>query len=252
MSAPARGRLLAYSRYQVGDFLLQRASLPLVLILLIAVPQVYLMRRDMSGGAFRDARSAGFAHQFFSGGSAFFLYLAAFLGGVAIAPLDRQPGHYRFYFSKPVSVRAYYAQAYLVNGLTLVALYALMTVVYGTFTAHQSLPRGIAAAALLFVLIGGLGFLLSALTNWDSLAVALLLVVAVTLQQLVTVTPNPLPRWATALARVLPPVVTLDELRERLFAGYSLGTASLRHVLGYGLGAFAAGFLLYRRVPLAR
>jgi hypothetical protein len=254
MTPPARGRLLAYAPYQVKDFLLERASLPLALILLIMVPQVYLLRQNMTGGVFRgDPRQlAGRAHELFGAAGAVFLYLAAFLGGIAIAPLDRQPGHFRFYFSKPVSVRAYYAQRYLVTGLTLVALYGVLTAVYGSLTAHQSLHRSMEAAALIFALIGGLGFLFGAITNWDSIAVVLLMVVAIVLQQVGGESPTALPAWANAMARALPPVLKLDQLRDGLHAAKPLDAGRLWHVLGYGGGAFLLGLFLYRRTPLAR
>jgi hypothetical protein len=61
-----------------------------------------------------------------------------------------------------------------------------------------------------------------------------------------------LPGWLVAIARGLPPVAKLDTLRNHLYAGEALDLAQFWHVLGYGGGAAILGFLLLRRLPLAR
>jgi ABC-type polysaccharide/polyol phosphate export permease len=110
-----------------------------------------------------------------------------------------------------------------------------------------------AAAALTFVLIAGLGLLFSTLTRFDGAVVALLYVISMALQQVASMpVPKPLPAWLTWLAGVLPPVHKLDHLRDQLYAGQPLVTGSLWHVLAYGLGAFALGLVALRRLPLSR
>lgn len=258
-----RGRLAGYLRYRIGDYLLQRAALPLVMVVFLAFLPVYgALRRDP--GAFQGPQGEVFARTLFTGAVALFLPIGVFLASAGVISTDRQQGHFRFYFSKPVGVLAYYAQVYLVHGALFVALYGAITWVYGAFTVPQSVAGAMAAAGLTFVLVGGLGFALGALTRIDMALVALVYVLASTVQQLVAATDRALasagasasameiPGWVRLLANVLPPVHKMDQLRDQLYASRPLATDDLWHVVLYGFGLFAAGFLAVRRLPLAR
>jgi hypothetical protein len=225
------------------------------MILIIAgLPLVALLRNG--GHPFETPQGADLAHQLYTGTVTLFLPLGAFLAATNIMSTDRHQGFFRFYFSKPVSVLAFYVQAYVLHGLAFVALFGAITWGFGALTVHQSVPGAMAAAAMTFVLVGGVGFLLGTLTRFDGAALALVYVLSMLLQQLSaqrTRLPNGgLPEWVAQLARVLPPVHTLDELRSQLYASAGIEPAQLWHVAGYGAGAFIVGALVLRRAPLAR
>ena len=57
------------------------------------------------------------AKQMFSQSITLYLPLGAFVGAVGVISADRQHGYFRFLFSKPVNVLAYYAQAYLLHAV---------------------------------------------------------------------------------------------------------------------------------------
>lgn len=245
-------RLLRYGRYQLPDFVLQRLTLPLILLAFAAGLPTYLMTRNTPPGWMQSAQGIMLAKQMFSQAITLYLPLGAFVGAVGVISTDRQQGYFRFLFSRPVNVLAYYAQTYALHAFVYVAVFGVIVWAFGAYTIHFSIHRSMEAAALTFALIGGVGLLLGALTRYDGAGLIAAYVLALILRQL-TASPNGgLPQWLAWVAKVLPPADTLDALRNHLYAGDALDAAQLWHVLGYGGGAAIAGFILLRRLPLAR
>jgi hypothetical protein len=248
----SRGRLLAYLPFKLGDYLLQRGAVAVLMVLLVAGFPLYGTLHG-NPGFFATPQGPVLAKQLFTNVVALFLPLGAFLGGAGIISTDRHLGHVRFLFSKPVSVVAYYVQTYVLHGMVFVALFGLITWGYGAVTLRQTVVGAMAAEGLTFVLVGGLGFLLGTLTRFDGLLVALVYVGSMTLQQVVAIPGMAqLPAWAVQIARLLPPAYKLDQLRDQLYAAQALDTGRLWHVIGYGLGAFLFGLVALRRLPLSR
>ena len=248
--------LMRYVRYQVPDFFLQRLSLPLILVAFAAGLPAYLMTTHGPAGWLQSPQGISQVRQLFEQSVTLYLPLGAFVGAIGVVSADRQQGYFRFLFSKPVNVPAYYAQAYLVNAIVYVAVFGVIVWAFGAYTMHFSIHRSMEAAMLTFVLIGGIGLLLGAVTRFDGLVLILVYVVALVLQQLMAsragVPNGGLPAWLAFIGKILPPVTALDALRMHLYAGEALDTAQLWHVLGYGGGAALVGFVLLRRLPLAR
>jgi hypothetical protein len=245
-----------YARYQLRDSVTQRLSLPLIVVVIFSALPVYVMTKNSPAGFMNGAQGVNFAKQIFTQSVALFLPMGAFLCAVGVVSNDRQNGYFRFFFSKPVNVLAYYAQAYLVAGVAFVAMFGLITWGFGAMTTHFSVHRAMEAAALTYVLIGGIGLLLGALTRFDAVAFIAVYVAALLLQQLAAA-PNGLPHgglpaWLAVIGQALPPVVKLDLLRNQLYAAQALDQAQLWHVLGYGTGAALLGFVVVRFRPLAR
>ena len=247
-----RGGALAYARFQIGDYLLQRAAVALILVLFVGGLPLWGMLRGQPE-LFRNPRNAMSAMQLYTGTVALFLPLGAFLAGSGIISSDRHQGYFRFYFSKPVNVLAYYGQAYLLHGLAFVALFGALTWAWGTLAVHVSVHRAMEAAALTFVLVGGLGLLFSVLLRFDGLLLVLVYVVALILQQIANLPGrSQLPAWAVQVSKVLPPVYVMDQVRNHLYAAESVSSADVWLVVGYGAGAFVLGLVLLRTLALAR
>ena len=253
MNAP----LLRYARFQISEFVLHRLALPLILVAFAAGLPAYLMMKSASAGWLQTPQGINTVRQLFSQSITLFLPLGAFVGSVGIISADRQQGYFRFQFSKPVSVLTYYAQTYLLHAIVYVAMFGVIVSAYGAYTIHFSVHRAMEAAALTFLLIGGLGLLFGALTRFDSAVLIVVYLAALILQQLSAPpggAPRPpgLPEWLVIVGKALPPVVKLDQLRDQLYAGTALDMAQLWHVVGYGGGAALIGFILLRWRPLAR
>jgi hypothetical protein len=141
------------------------------------------------------------------------------------------------------------------HAVVFVAAFGLIVWGFSAYTIHFSVHRSMEAAALTFVLVGGLGFLLGALTRIDGALLILLYVLSLILQQLTFAPrgiPNGSPAWLVRVAGALPPVLKLDHVRDALYAGQPVDTWPLVHLLAYGGCAAIAGLVLLRRLPLAR
>lgn len=249
-------RLLGYSRFQASDFVTQRLALPIILLAFTAGLPTYLMTENTPPGWMQSPQGINLAKQMFAQSITLFLPLGAFVASVGVISSDRQQGYFRFLFSKPVNVLAYYAQTYLLHAMIYVVTFGLIVWVFGTYTTHFSIHRAMEAAALTIVLMGGLGLLLGALTRFDAAALIVTYMAGFILQQLI-VQPNGLPNgglpgWLAAIGKRLPPAMKLDALRDHLYAAQPLDHAQLWYVLGYGGVAALVGFILLRRLPLAR
>ena len=250
-----RGRLSGYLRYHAGDYLMQRASLPVLIIGILTGLTLYSMQRSEPANSWTTKQGIDSARMMYLQMVTLFLPLGAFLGAVQSISVDRHLGHFRFFFSKPVNAVAYYAQQFAVNGVLFVTLFGLMTWAFGALTVHQSVRAALAAAELTWLLIGGVGFFLGVVTRFDGALLALVYLVAMVTQQFVVAAAgnaDALPGWLQFTAKALPPVVKLDQLRTQLYAHHLLEMADLGHVVGYGGGAVLLGMVLLRKLPLAR
>lgn len=252
MTSRRRGRLAAYARYQLGDYLLQRAALPSLIVLAMMAMGVYAASKTSEPGFWATASGEQMARMFFDQMMTLFLPLGAFLGISGLVSSDRLQGHYRFLFSKPVSPPAYYAQAFAVHLLAFAALAAALAALLGALTAPAPVFAAAEAAALTFILIGGIGLLCGSLVRFDGSLLVLTYLVSFVLQQFEAAQPGMLPWWASKAAQLLPPVYKLDHVRTRLFAAEAVVTADLWHVLGYGAGCAALGLLVVHKAPLSR
>lgn len=252
MSAQPRGRLTAYARYQLGDYLLHRAALPTMLVVVIAGVTVYAMSKNGPPGFWASATGSQMAKSLFQQTMGLFLPLGAFMGISGLVSSDRQQGHFRFLFSKPVNVPAFYAQAFAVHLVAFVVIAAGLAALLGVLTAPAAVLAAAQSAALTFVLVGGLGLLFGSLLRLDGAVLVLVYLISSIVQQIDTQQPGVLPGWASTLGQLLPPVNKLDQVRTHLFAGQAPVYADLWHVLGYGALAGVVGLLVLRRAPLAR
>lgn len=249
-------QLLRYARYQVPEFVAHRLALPLLLLAFAAGLPTYLMTKNVPPGWMQSPQGVNLAKQMFAQSITLFLPLGAFVASVGVISTDRQQGYFRFLFSKPVNVLAYYAQTYLLHAVVYVAVFGAIVWGYGSYTVHFSVHRSMEAAMLTFVLVGGLGLLFGALTRFDAATLIVSYMAALILQQLMAA-PNALrngglPIWLATIGKSLPPVLKLDALRDHLYAGTPLDAAQLWYVLGYGGVAAILGIVLLRQLPLAR
>jgi hypothetical protein len=251
------GRSLAYLRYQLADYLINRASLPIILVAFLAGMPLYAMKYPP--GFWQTTEGSAQAMVMFRSTVTIFLPVGAFLASVNLISVDRQQGHVRFFFSKPVNLLGYYGQAYLLHGVTFTLLFGLITWLFGLASSPIPVIPAMEAAVLTFVLIGSLGFMLGALTRYDGGILALVYLVATLTQQLAAqakdFSPDRLadiPAIVRNLATVLPPAYSLDRIRVALYTASVVDTTMLVHVLGYSAGAIVIGVIALRRLPLAR
>ena len=119
------------------------------------------------------------------------------------------------------------------------------------FTTNLPMLRVAAAGALTWILIGGLGFLLSSLMRRDGAVLLVIWLLSWTLRSAAALPPeNPMPRWLRVVAWGLPPVDRLDAVRTAFYVGRDAPTGALLHIVGYGLVALVLGIVIVRRRSL--
>jgi hypothetical protein len=244
-------RAIAHTRYVLQDYLLLRASLPLVFVSFAAWIIARQFAHSARPGDWADLRFVQVIHSTYGTLAAVLMYFTAFLAVVAVMTVDRTTGYYRFFFSKPVNVVSYYLHTFCVHGAALCALLVLFALAWGTAMPHESLARASYAGLIAFALIGGIGFGFGALSNTDAALTPLAFIFAVTAQNTLTATVNP-PSWLVVAAKILPPADDFERTRALLAGATPFLGAPLWHVLAYGAGGWVLGLGFLRWRPLAR
>ena len=240
----ARGRLLAYARFQLVDYVVERGISTAVLGSVIVLAPLLL------GGA--DARAS--APALLAGAVGNVGILASFFAINGISSTDRQRGYTRFLFAHPVRVPSFYAQDFLLRLVGVVAIGAALFAAFAALGGGRMPLWPLAHLALTYALVGGVGFLLSALTHHDGIALVLVYVGTTLTRAGLQVVGAGGAGGAGAIryvSGVLPPFHRLDALRDAFAAGTAPPTSDLAWVLAYGLGCFAAGLLVLRHRPLS-
>ena len=239
-----RARLGSYARWQLRDYLVERGISTFVL------GAVLLLAPLLLAGPGRRAE----APALFAAGVGSFALLGVIFALNGISSTDRHRGYFRFLFSKPVRVPRYYAQELAVRLAGLLGVSALL---FGLVALAAPMPFpfwALLRVALAAVLVGGVGFLLGALTRHDGVALVAVLVLA-TLARAGGARLGWMGRGPAEVlefvAAGLPPFHLLDAGGAALARGTPPGVGVLVGILAYGLGCFAAGLRVLRHRPLA-
>lgn len=244
-------RLLAQTRYVLEDFLLLRASMPIVFITLVAWAIIRSTLHSAGPKQWADPRFIAGVHSTYGSFAALLFYFSAFLAVIAVMTIDRTTGYYRFFFSKPVNVVSYYVHTFAVHGAALCGLLVLFALAWSTWLPHESLHRGAMVGMIGFALIGGIGFGFGAITNADAALTPLSYIFAVSAQTTLIGYTSP-PKWLEIFAKVMPPATDFEKLRAQLNAAQSIAANPLWHVLAYGAGGWILGLIFLRRRQIAR
>ncbi len=243
---PAEAPLRRYLRYQVLDFVKQRA----VWLLALGLLGVYILWDNYVPGPERLVLDGGqviFESERFRnmtlGAGSLFAFLATVFGMHGLVSAERERGLQRFLFAKPVARVPYYLQKAAVAFVGTLALTAVVALAGGAvFGQAIPLVTILTIATALFACVGGLTFMLSTLVRFDGGLAAALTGAVIPLRALA----EEGERWAWlgAARYVLPPVERLvglvdpaqgDPVRAILWAA------------AYGAAYVAIGIAVLRR-----
>ena len=262
--SPSRARIMRYGVWQMRDFLVER-GLPIVIIgsllgYLTLAPMLPALHRNIAmlppklvqkwGGI--DGATAVLMKDFNE------LFLRSFLGGMVfvaavlamngIVANDRKQGYYRFLFTKPLAPWRYYGQAFVIHAVGFVAITALLGVVYGALVWPILSVRLLLVLLLMFLMYGGITFVLSAAARWDWLSLVTVTVAASFLWDRYQDSPAALAK----LVYLLPPVHRTSEVYNALAKSEPLPWPLIEWYAGYGALCFIAGLVVlrYRRLAI--
>ncbi|HXL85947.1 MAG TPA: hypothetical protein VN927_01990 [Gemmatimonadaceae bacterium] len=240
-----RGRLGRYSLWQFRDFAVERG----VAILIIGFLWGYVLIapfRAVSGQRLNLNPSSPAWPLLITVASSI-VSLSVLIAVNGIVSIDRKLGYYRFLFSKPVSVVAYYSQLFLVNMVGVVAAMLILSGILRTIVPDFSIVNYLLYTALIFVAMGGIGFFLSVATRFDWVTLAAVWLGSRTLREFYGAKPG-LP---AKLVQVLPPLHRLDDVANGLITNGNAATSDLIWLAGYGALFFVLGLVLLHKGSLA-
>lgn len=246
-----KARMAAYAGFQLRDFFLVRASTIILATGLVA--WAYAAARGLTLSAFDSAGGIASRDQL-QGAFEFVLAGYAFIAGAVAAQhliaRDRSRGYYRVFFSRPLSPARYYTQGFVLSGLASVVVATLGAQLYDV-AVHPVSVLGVAAyVGLGWLTIGGLAFLLSALTAFHVPILAIILAVDLALD-----------RYANGLRAtggnalidiaqyLLPPGHVVAALREPFARGVAVDPRVVAWPAAFGMACLVVAIFRLRRRP---
>ena len=233
--------LRRYALWQLRDFLRDRGIALLLVGFLIGFTIVGPFRA--MGGTMDDRM----AMRILSATLSQVAFISAFIALNGIISNDRKLGYYRFLFSKPVSIPAYYAQLFVVYFVGFLAVCAILLGIFAVFARPVSPFGPLAFCALVFLSFGGIAFLISSLFRYDWPILAAVFLGSSILQAMWRYDEG----WRRMVLSVLPPVYKLPPLLPSILDTGTVDTNSVLWLLGYSALCFAAGLVILRRRPFA-
>lgn len=240
-----RGRLARYALFQLRDYVRER-GLPLLLVGALLLLMASQGAIGPAGGELGSAREPALAL------GVIFLELfaptAVLIAVNGIISGDRKHGYYRLLFAKPVTAVRYYAQAWLVSLFGTLAATLIVVIGFRLYFGAIPVLGALHFVLLYFILFGGVGFLLSAVTEYDWIALGVAWSLAWLLRSW-------FPAGESFFGRVvdvlLPPLHLLAGASAPLLGGGGIDTSSRLWMVGYGVAAFAIGLAVVRLRPMA-
>ena len=174
-------------------------------------------------------------------------FICAFIALNGIISNDRKLGYFRFLFSKPVGIPAYYAQLFVIYLLGFLAVCAVLIGLFAIF-AHPVAPLGpLLFCALVFLSFGGIAFLISSLFRHDWPILAAIFLGSSILHSMWKFDEG-IKRMVLA---VLPPIYELPDMIPALVQDGSVDANSILWLLGYSAICFVGGLIVLKRRPFA-
>ncbi len=174
-------------------------------------------------------------------------FICAFIALNGIVSNDRKLGYFRFLFSKPVGIPAYYAQVFGIYFVGFLLVCAILLGIFSIFAHPVSLVGPLVFCALVFLSFGGVAFVVSSLFRHDWPILAAIFLGSTILHSMW--------QFETGIRRmimsVLPPIYNLPEMVPLLIRGEPVDVNNVLWLLGYSALCFVAGLLVLRRRPFA-
>jgi hypothetical protein len=241
-----RARLGRYALWHLRDYLRDKGIATLITLSLIGFLNHIAIVRARSFGARVDMVDR-LADQVFVSTLDLLGFLGVLFATNGIVADDRRHGYYRLLFARPVSIVTYYAHKFVTYGVGFLIVSAVLLSLYNAGVERFFNPTLLPTLALVYVALGGIGFLLSAAWRFDWLSLATVYYGSQVVWRLFGEDPG----WQGAVVNALPPVHLLDGIYGAVRAGESLPADDLTRLVVYGVVCLMLGLVVVRRRPLA-
>jgi hypothetical protein len=238
-----------YARWQLRDYVLGPGGITIALVVLMAW---FTSRTTVIQSGAGPARVPSLD---------WLVQLVGLLGSIyatsGLVSEDRTRGYYRFFFAKPVDPVRFYAQAFVLRGLVLVAVGALISAL-GALIAHPvPLVGAVAYMAIMYLFAGGVTVFQSTVWRFAWVGSLVLYLVSIPTAQLASPDAPVGPVWRAlwrALHVVLPPFSLQPVLGSVLTSAppWSDLIGAIVWCVGYGLLGLVCGALVIRGLEWAR
>lgn len=238
------GSLKRYFSWQARDFVRERGIAMLLIGLLFGMTVIVPMK--VAANATQTQLTERMASQLLLVVLPQLAYITSFIVLNGIISTDRTRGYYRFLFSKPVSVPAYYAQAFLVYFLGYLACFSILLALFVIFVRPITPFGALAFCALVFLSLGGIAFFISSLFRRDWIVLAVVLAGTWIMGSW----------WGQkegirrVFVQLLPPVGKLTDQMDGLVNRGTVDPTALLWLLGYSALFFVAGLVVLHRRPI--
>ena len=236
-----KANLTRYSLWQAIDFARERGIALLLVGTLIGftiIAPVRAMGREIDAGIAKTLITTALSQVAF---------ILAFITLNGIVSTDRKQGYFRFLFSKPVSIPAYYSQLFVVYLLGFLVSVAILLGGFAMFAHPVSPFAPLLYCALLYLSMGGLAFLISTLFRHDWSILAAVLLASTVLHSLWQYQEG----WRRLVLSIMPPVYRLSGMLPDIMNKGTVNTEDVLWLLGYSAICFVGGLLILRRRPFA-
>jgi hypothetical protein len=174
-------------------------------------------------------------------------FVLAFIALNGIVSTDRKMGYYRFLFSKPVSITAYYSQLFVIYLIGFLVVCGVLLGAFAIFAQPVSPVRPLLFCTLVFLSFGGIAFLVSTLVRYDWPVLAAIFLGSTVLHSLWQYKEG----WRRMVLSVLPPLYHLPDALPDIMTRGVVDTNAVLWLLGYNAVCFVAGLIVLRRRPFA-
>jgi len=246
-----KGRLTAYAGYQLRDYFAGRALPTLVATgvaawALAAARGVTLSDLAPTGGI--DARDR--IQETFELLLTVFAFVAGAAAAHGVVAHHRSRGYDRLLLSRPINPVRYYTQGFVLAGIGAVVLGTVGAEAYAVAVHPVSLPGVAGYVALVWLLVGGLAFLLSTVTSFYLPILGLLLAADLVLDHFAGPLSTAGAGSATAAIQfALPPAHVLVAFRGPFARGLPVDPRTLAWPAGFGVACIVAAMVFLRRRP---
>lgn len=247
-----RARTTAYAGTQFRDFFAGRA--PLLAAVTAVVAWMYFAATGLDWGAFDPSSGVGARQEVrhaFESVLVIFAFTGALLAANGLAARDRRRGYDKLFFARPLDPARYYLQGFAIAGLGTILMAAAAAELFTVAVRPVSVAGAAAYVALAWLAMGGLGFVLSALTAYHGLILLALVGGSLSLDRFMATprTQAQVTPLLDGLQYLLPPAHVLVRLREPFARGGSPDPVALAWPLGFGVLCVVVGVVVLRRRP---